>query len=497
MASFTINFFAPISINYVLNTPLFYKKNEENDDVSRTKSKEQEGVDKEIIVAIDKTYEQAGVDNISQFIKYMNANISAYRDKMGKSGEESKVEAGIETKETEDEKQKQLDWKEWEVDMGLEYPYKIIYSEPIIASTINLEGKQLLSPEDYSPCILDGEEARIFLHANGTAIVNYIARFSGEYGTASNEDKEQEDIAQKIKEIYENIINKFRNEIPVLSERVKEVKYVVTKYIKEHKTWAKFFVEAEWLISELFPWQYVVFHMDKTYKLSEEQKALLLYDNADLKDYSKHKNWEIYLAWKAAIIIPKETHDIFTHEILPHVILPHDYLYEILCSLWMELLLVEKLFTTKAREFLLPVRVKPKKEELEEMRHMRVIAENVLSKARAFCIQYQIEFVRLVEKIYDKWLITDNLTVAIRNRVATIDMIYINIKDASNDQRQKYFSFVAMTFTIFSFLAVVTALVCFFDIQDQLPTSTRWWTLGGAGLFAAGALTWLIRWFMR
>ena len=451
MADFTINFFVPISIDRTLNTPLFYMK--ESKDKTGTESKEQDEAERKRVEEIEEFNERTGIIELGEFIKNFNQATG-------------------------------LKWELWDVNdrLSLEYPYKIEYREPTIFTTVE-PPESILSPADCNQCTLVKEEVRIFLHSFAVAIVNYTAKFTSELPLP----------AKEAKDIYEVIVSKFKHfkeYIPDLAEHAENVKDKVIKHIDSHKMWA-FYVDAGYALSKLFPWQYVVFHMhgdNKKSKLSDEQITELIYDDEDIKDYSKDKSRQIYIAWKAALIVSEE----------PHRILPHDYLAEISCCLWRELQLVENLLNTQARQLLLQARRKPTARHLETIRHIRVVAETVLSKARSFHLHFQIEYIGFVEAICKKWLITDNLTVSIKNRAATVDMIYDNAKDAMNDRRHTWLGYITLIFTTLSFIAVVTALASFWDYQDKfIKLDQRTWLLIVMGIIAAGAIVGFWRWLRR
>ena len=70
MTDFTINFFVPISIDMILNTPLFYVKEEKNK--STKESKEQADIEKKKEGSIEEYNKLTGTIVIEEFNKKLN-----------------------------------------------------------------------------------------------------------------------------------------------------------------------------------------------------------------------------------------------------------------------------------------------------------------------------------------------------------------------------------------------------------------------------------------
>ena len=73
MADFTINFFVPISIDMILNTPLFYVKEEKRK--STKESKERADVEREKEESIEEYNKLTGTIVIEEFIKKLKCKV--------------------------------------------------------------------------------------------------------------------------------------------------------------------------------------------------------------------------------------------------------------------------------------------------------------------------------------------------------------------------------------------------------------------------------------
>ncbi len=354
----------------------------------------------------------------------------------------------------------------------LEFPFKIEFDQCILFSQLP-NPEIILTPQECMPFTLSDQKVTFSLYENGTAVLNYIALFK------SNNSFSPE----HLKKLHSKLMDKFSQ-----PEKYMKPLFDIGKNIKEsvhlHSHTNATHVTANFTLSELFPWQYILYFFENQSKPSKMADiAQLLYENeSNVYNISTHSVREIFLSWHAATVFTEMPVKKDSYEILAYSLL-----FGLLCGLWQEVYLLNKLLAAETTQLLTIEPKNASNKNIIKVKKIRSLTENVLCKARAFNLHFSWEYINVIKMTKKKWLF-DNIIEAIINRRSTINIVYDNLKDELADKRHTRLGLIGIFFTILTSITMVTGVTAFLvkETALKLGHNSRLFLIIGAivGIFS-------------